>query len=119
MKTYTFKIREDYFDTNNEKRSRVLVAIHCPMEVFYDSLKLAKEFENMEHCYITRSDYVDVFSRAEKDAETGEEITLYDYVEHNEEITLCTVNDVFDSKDYINFMTNCIKVKEDEKNEIS
>lgn len=46
MKTYTFKIKTKT-NVDDTVIDATIIAIHCPIEVFYDSVKATKEFEKL------------------------------------------------------------------------
>lgn len=55
MKTYTFKIKS--YDVP-ENISPVVIAINCPLEVMYNSVKACKELFDFNG-FITQTDYFD------------------------------------------------------------
>lgn len=56
MKTYTFKIKS--YDVP-ENTSPVVIAINCPLEVLYNSVKACKELVDFNG-FITQTDYFDI-----------------------------------------------------------
>lgn len=96
MESYTFKIR---FNDENLNNNNILLAIHCPLEVFYLSVKESAlknlSEEQMKNYYVTQCDFFD----------SGDYITT--------ESVICNIFDLFNSKGFKEFCYTIYKDSEE------
>lgn len=102
MKTYTFKIKSYEVPENI---SPVILAVNCPLEVVYNSIKAFEELKDFNG-FVTQTDYYDIH--------TNEDGSITSTWVDND-IFLGDVQAIFKSEDLKDFLIHNIYKKEDIK----